>query len=77
MIKKIELHDTVVPILCMFKFNMILRKIYSTPWITKKSAHRICLCKVSNRLLANLYNTLIIFVGNGVLNMCHPPFSSN
>ena len=76
MIKKIELHNIVVYILCMFKFIMLLKTISSTPWITKKAAHHLCLRKVSNRLLADLYNTLGIFLGHVVLNMCHPPFSS-
>ena len=42
----------------------------------KKAVHRLCLHKMSNRLLTNLYNTLGIFLGHGLLNICHPPFSS-
>ena len=76
MIKKIDLHNIVVSILCMFKFILLLKTISSTPWITKKSACRLCLRKVRNRLLANRYNTLGIFLGHGVLNICHPHFSS-
>ena len=76
MIKKIELHNIVVSILCMFKFMMLPKTTSSTPWITKKSAHCLCFRKVSNRLLADLYNTLGIFVGHGVLSRYHPPFSS-
>ena len=76
MINKIELLNVVVYILCMFKFVMPLKKLSSNPWIIKKYARRLCLCKVINRLLADLYNTLGIFLGHVVLNMCHPPFSS-
>ena len=76
MIKKIELHNIVVSILCMFKFIMILKTISSTRWITKKAAHRLCLSKVSNRLVANLYNTLGILLGQGGLNIFHTPSSS-
>ena len=36
MIYKIELHNIVVYILCMFKFIMLLKNISSTPWITEK-----------------------------------------
>ena len=35
MIKKIELHNIVVYILCMFKLSMLLKTISSNPWITK------------------------------------------
>ena len=69
MIKKIELHNIVVSILCMFKFIMLLKTISSTPWSTKQSARRLCLHKVSNRLLADLHNTLVIFLEHGVLNI--------
>ena len=77
MIKKIELHNIVVSILCTFKVIMLLKNISSTPWITKKDAHRLCVRIVNNRLLADLYNTLGIFLRQGVLNIFHPPFSSN
>ena len=76
MINKIELHDMVVYILCMFQFIMLLKTISTTPCITKKSAHGLCLRKVSNILLADLYNTLGISLGHGGLNMFHPSFSS-
>ena len=76
MIKKIELHYIVVSILCMFKFIMLLKTISFTRWIAKKPDHPLYLCKVSNRFLSNLYNTLGIILGHGGLNMCHPNFSS-
>ena len=77
MIQKIELHNIVVSILCMFKFIMILKNISSTPRITKEnSTHRVCIRKVINRLLADLYKTLIILLEQDLLNMCYPRFSS-
>ena len=77
MIKKIGLHNIVVSILCIFKFIMLLKTVSSTPWITNKAARRLCLSKLSNRLLVELYNTLGIFLGHSVLNMFHTTLSSD